>query len=257
MADRTGQEALPALVEVGQLRGDLHDHSTWSGDGRSSMEDMVAAAAGRGYAYFAMTDHAENLRINGINRAGMLEQRKQLRALQEQYPDMRLLHGAELNIGIDGDVDYDAEFLAGFDWCVASVHSHFRRPPDQQTARLVTAMRNPNVHAIGHLSGRKIGTRPGIEFDLDVVLDMAIETGTAIEINSDLNRLDATAEVVREGARRGVTFVISTDAHMVKELDNVRNGVRQARRGGLPPDQVANTWDLDRFLAWIQQQRSA
>lgn len=257
MADRGVEDQhLPALVEVEHLRGDLHDHSTWSGDGRSSMEDMVAAAAERGYAYFALTDHAENLRINGINRAGMLEQRKQLRKLQDQYPDMRLLHGSELNIGIDGTVDYDADFLAGFDWCVASVHSHFRRPPDQQTARLVAAMRNPNIHAIGHLSGRKVGKRPGIEFDLDVVLEAAVETGTAIEINSDLNRLDATADVIREGARRGVTFVISTDAHMVKELDNARHGVRQARRGGLPPDQVANTWDVDRFLAWIDHQRS-
>lgn len=258
MADRSvDDQDLPELVAVEDLRGDLHDHCDWSGDGRSSMQDMVAAAASRGYAYFALTDHAEDLRINGINRAGMLEQRKALRNLQDEYPDMRLLHGAELNIGIDGTVDYDAKFLAGFDWCVASVHSHFRRPPDQQTARLVTAMRNPNVHAIGHLSGRKIGRRPGIEFDLDVVLDTAIETGTAIEINSDLTRLDATAEVVREGARRGVTFVISTDAHMVKELDNARHGVRQARRGGLPRDQIANTWDVDRFLAWIEQQRSA
>jgi DNA polymerase (family X) len=258
LADRSDKSThLPEPVTVEHLRGDLHDHSDWSGDGRSSMEDMIAAAADRGYAYFALTDHAENLRINGIDRAGMLEQRKQLRKLQEQYPDMRLLHGSELNIGIDGTVDYDDEFLAKFDWCVASVHSHFRRPPAQQTARLVAAMRNPNVHAIGHLSGRKIGTRPGIEFDLDVVLDTAVETGTAIEINSDLNRLDATAEVVREGARRGVTFVISTDAHMVKELDNTRHGVKQARRGGLPPEQVANTWDVDRFLAWIVHQRSA
>lgn len=250
-ADPEDDTPAPRLVALEDLRGDLHDHSDWSGDGRSTLAEMVAAAADRGFAYFAITDHAEDLRINGISRAGMLDQRRQLREMQDQYPDMALLHGSELNIGIDGTVDYDAEFLAGFDWCVASVHSHFNRPVAEQTQRIVTAMRNPAVTAIGHLTGRKLGRRPGIELDLDQVFDAAIETGTAIEINSDLNRLDASAEVVREGARRGVRFTISTDAHMVRELDHHRHGVRQARRGGLPVDQIVNTWDVDRFLAWV------
>lgn len=250
-ADPDDDTPAPSMVSLEDLRGDLHDHSDWSGDGRSTLADMVAAAAGRGFAYFAITDHAENLRINGISRTGMLDQRRQLREMQAQYPDMALLHGTELNIGIDGTVDYDAEFLAGFDWCVASVHSHFNRPVAEQTQRIVTAMRNPAVTAIGHLTGRKLGRRPGIELDLDQVFDTAIETGTAIEINSDLNRLDASAEVVREGARRGVWFTISTDAHMVRELDHHRHGVRQARRGGLPVDQIVNTWEAERFLAWV------
>ena len=218
---------------------------------------MVAAAAERGFAYFALTDHAEDLRINGIDRAAMLAQRRVLRELQEQYPDMRLLHGAELNIGIDGTVDYDPEFLTGFDWLVASVHSHFNRPVAEQTARVVAAIRNPAVTAIGHLTGRKLGRRPGIELDLEAVFDAAVETGTAIEVNSNLNRLDASADVIREGARRGVRFVISTDAHTTRELDNHRHGARQARRGGVPADQVVNTWDLDRFLGWIDDVRSA
>lgn len=247
----------PRLVQVEDLRGDLHDHSDWSGDGRNTIEQMVAAAAERGFAYFALTDHAEDLRINGIDRAAMLAQRQVLRELQEQYPDMRLLHGAELNIGIDGTVDYDPEFLTGFDWLVASVHSHFNRPVAEQTARVVAAIRNPAVTAIGHLTGRKLGRRPGIELDLEAVFDAAVETGTAIEVNSNLNRLDASADVIREGARRGVRFVISTDAHTTRELDNHRHGARQARRGGVPADQVVNTWDLDRFLGWIDDVRSA
>jgi DNA polymerase (family 10) len=256
--DRTDPDTSPPrLVELDDLRGDLHDHTTWSGDGRSSLPDMVAAAATRGHAYFAITDHAEDLRINGISREQMLEQRRILRQLQEQVPDTRLLHGAELNIGIDGSVDYDPEFLAGYDWLVASVHSHFRRPVAEQTHRIVTAMRNPAITAIGHLSGRKLGHRPGIELDLDAVFDAAIETGTAIEINSDLHRLDATAEVIREGAARGVRFVISTDAHHTRELDFHRHGVRQARRGGVPADQVVNTWDVDRFLAWVDDVHTA
>ncbi len=238
------------------LQGDLHDHSDWSGDGRASMEEMVAAASDRGHRYLAMTDHAENLRINGINRAGMLKQRAELRELNERFPHMTLLHGAELNIGIDGSLDYDEEFLLGYDWCVASVHSHFRRPVEEQTARIITAMRHPAVNVIGHLQGRRVGKRPGIELDVDAVLDAAVETGTALEINANLDRLDATAEVIREGASRGVTFVISTDAHAPNELAYHAYGVRQARRGALDRAQVANTWDPDRFLAWARDQRS-
>jgi DNA polymerase (family X) len=256
-ADLDTDDTGPRLVEVDDIRGDLHDHSDWSGDGRDTMEDMIAAAADRGLDYLALTDHAEDLRINGISREQMLEQRDQLRALQESHPDMRLLHGAELNIGVDGSVDYDPEFLEGFDWLVASVHSHFRRPVEEQTARIVTAMRNPAVTAIGHLTGRMFGKRPGIDLDLDAVFDAAVETGTAIEINSNLARLDASADVIREGAHRGVRFVISTDAHAVEELDNLRYGAMQARRGGVPADQVVNTWDLDRFLAWVDDVRSA
>jgi DNA polymerase (family 10) len=247
---------LPEPLTVGHLRGDLHDHSDWSGDGRATMEAMVAGAADRGLAYFALTDHAENLRINGIDRAGMLRQRRELRELNERFPDLVLLHGAELNIGVDGSLDYDHEFLMGFDWCVASVHSAFNRPVAEQTARVVAAMQHPAVNVIGHLQGRRVGKRAGIDLDLDAVLGAALETGTAVEINSNLDRLDATAEVVREGARRGVTFVVSTDAHAVHELDFHRYGVRQARRGGLPPDLVANTWDTERFLAWARDVRA-
>jgi len=247
---------LPDLVTVEDLRGDLHDHSDWSGDGRSSLDEMVAAAAERGLSYLAITDHAENLRINGVDRAGMLRQRKELAQLQERHPDLRLLHGAELNVGRDGSLDYDEQFLLGFHWCVASVHSHFRLEPDEQTERVVAAIRHPAVNVIGHLTGRRIGKRPGIELDVEAIFDACVETGTALEINCNLDRLDAAAEVVRDGAARGVTFVVSTDAHHTQELDYHRHGVRQARRGGLDKAQIANTWDTDRFLEWAGAKRS-
>jgi DNA polymerase (family X) len=246
---------LPTLVTLEDLRGDLHDHTDRSGDGRASLEQMVAGAVERGHQYLAITDHAENLTINGISREQMLEQRRELEELEERRGDIRLLHGAELNIGVDGTLDYDAEFLAGFDWLVASVHSHFGRDVEEQTARVLAAMRHPSVTAIGHLHGRMLGRRPGIELDLDRVLDAAVETGTAIEINSNLRRLDASAEVIRAGAARGVTFVISTDAHAVNELDYLRHGVANARRGGLPREQIANTLDVDRFLGWVADVR--
>jgi DNA polymerase (family X) len=248
---------LPDLVTREHLRGDLHDHTDRSGDGRASLEEMVAGAVDRGHAYLAITDHAENLTINGISRAEMLAQRRELRELEQRRGDIRLLHGAELNIGVDGSLDYDAEFLAGFDWLVASVHSHFGRDVHEQTARVLAAIRHESVTAIGHLQGRMLGKRPGIELDLEQVLDAAAETGTAIEINANLRRLDASAEVIREGAARGVTFVISTDAHAVPELDNLRYGVANARRAGLGHEQVANTWDVDRFLAWVADIRAS
>jgi DNA polymerase (family X) len=253
-AERGG---LPRLVTVEDIRGDLHDHTDLSGDGRASLEEMVQGAVERGLQYLAITDHAENLTINGVGRDAMLEQRRTLRALEQRRGDLRLLHGAELNIGIDGTLDYDAAFLAGFDWLVASVHSHFTRPVAEQTARVVAAIRHPSVTAIGHLTGRMIGRRPGIDLDLEQVFDAAADTGTAIEINASPHRLDASASVIREGARRGVRFVISTDAHAVAEFDRLRFGVSNARRGGLEVAAIANTWEVDRFLAWVDEVRSA
>jgi DNA polymerase (family X) len=248
---------LPDLVTLEAMRGDLHDHTDLSGDGKDPLEDLVAGAVERGLHYLAVTDHAEDLRINGVSKAAMLEQRRRLRELEQERGDITLLHGSELNIGLDGSLDYDPAFLDTFDWLVASVHSHFRRPAAEQTARLVAAIRHPAVTAIGHLSGRMMGKRPGIEFDVEQVLDAAAETGTAIEVNSNLRRKDATAEVIREGVRRGVTFVISTDAHTVVELDLLRHGVHHARRGGLTRERCANTWETERFLSWRDQVRAA
>jgi DNA polymerase (family X) len=242
-------------VRVEDLRGDLHDHTDLSGDGRDPLEDLVAAAVDRGLEYLAITDHAEDLTINGVSREAMLAQREALRELEQQRGDIALLHGAELNIGRDGSLDYDDDFLAGFDWLVASVHSHFRLDVEEQTARVVAAIRHPSVTAIGHLTGRLLGQRPGIDLDLEQVLDAAAETGTAIEINAALPRLDASVAVIREGARRGCTFVISTDAHAAAELDRARFGAAQARRARLQRAQVANARPRELFLAWLEERR--
>ncbi len=237
-------------LTVNQLRGDLHVHTDLSGDGDDPLEEMVAAAAARGYEYLAITDHAENLAINGASREEMLEQRDRVRRLQARYDTMRLLHGVELNIGPDGSLDYDAEFLAGYDWCVASVHSHFDLPASAQTARLVAALEHPSVNVIGHPSGRMLGKRPPIDFDVDAVLVAAEATATALEINCNLARLDASAELIRRARERPVLFVVSTDSHRVGELGYTRWGVAQAQRGWARPEQVANTWPVDRFLDW-------
>ena len=247
--------ALPRLVEIQDIRGDLHDHTDRSGDGQASLEQMVVAAHERGLEYLAITDHGVNLTINGVNRDEMLKQRSEIAELQERFPDLRLLHGCELNIRIDGTVDYDAAFLAGFDWCVASVHDNFERPAAEQTVRLITAMQNPAVHAIGHLSGRMIGRRPGIEFDLEAVMEAAALTGAAIEINGAHERLDATPEAIRVGIEFGVHFVISTDSHHPSEMRRMEWGVANAQRAWLTPDRVINTWPVEDFLAWKDSQQ--
>jgi len=246
---------LPALVELAQIRGDLHYHSDRSGDGRSTLEEMTEAALARGYEYVAFTDHGEDLAINGSPREVMLEHRDRIRALQEQYPDIRLLFGCELNIGPKGDLDYDAEFRREFDFCVASIHSHFDLPRDEQTARILTALSDPSVNAIGHLSGRYIGRRPGIDLDVEVVLEALAVTGVALEINGALDRLDASTEVARLAMSGEVDFVIDTDSHHTSDLVRMGYGVTYAQRGWVTTERVVNTRPLDGFLEWAGRRR--
>jgi DNA polymerase (family 10) len=247
--------ALPRLVQEGDLRGDLHVHTDLSGDGREPLEGMLTAAAARGYEYLAITEHAEDLGPNGVSREQLLAQRARLEALRARFPAMAVLHGVELNIGPDGSVDYDPAFLAGFDWTVAGVHGQFDLDAETQTRRIVSAMRNPAVNAVAHLTGRRIGLRPGIDLDIEAVLAAAEETGTAVEINCHLDRLDASTEVLRAARGREVVLVIDTDAHDARELGNTTWGVRHARRGWVGPDRVANTWPRERFLAWVAAHR--
>lgn len=247
---------MPRLVEVDDIRGDLHVHSTWSGDGRSPLDEMVAAATARGLDYIAMTEHAEDLRINGLSRDQVIEERKEIDRLRTEYPQLTILHGSELNIGSDGTVDYDPDFLQTFDWCVASVHTHFDLSESEQTQRLLTAMENPAVSAIGHLTGRRIGHRPGIALNAQAVFEAAIDTGTALEINGHLHRLDVPAELlVTARNSAALRFVVSTDSHHTTEFENVRWGVSNARRGWVERDSVVNTLPLAEFLDFVAAKR--
>jgi DNA polymerase (family 10) len=246
---------LPALIERPQMRGDLHYHSNRSGDGRSTIEEMVEAALAHGYEYVAFTDHGEDLAINGSPREVMLEHRDRLRAVQEKYPDLRLLFGCELNIGPDGSLDYDPGFRFEFDYCVASIHSHFDLPRDRQTARILRALHDPAVNAIGHLSGRYVGRRPGVDLDIEVVLEALEVTGVALEINGALDRLDATADVARLAMARDIDFVIDTDSHHVSDLVRMDYGVSYAQRGWVTTDRVANAKPLEEFLTWAGRRR--
>jgi len=248
---------LPRLVGIGDIKGDLHVHSTWSGDGRSSLDDMVAAAADRGLGYLAITEHGEDLTINGLSRREVKEEGVEIARLRLQYPDMTILHGAELNIDPAGGLDYDYDFLMELDWCVASVHSQFDLPAAVQTERLLAAIAHPAVNVIGHPTGRMIGRRPGIEFDLDAILDAAAATGTALEINCHLDRLDLPAELLRSARGRGdVRFVISTDSHHTREYGHLQWGVANARRGWIDKRNIVNTWPKAKFLEWARRSRS-
>jgi DNA polymerase (family 10) len=241
---------LPVPIRIEDIRGDLHVHTDRSGDGRSSLTAMVDAAAERGLEYVAITDHAEDLTMNGLSRADMLDQHAEIEALRAVRPEMAILHGVELNIGADGSIDYDAEFLELFDIGVASVHSHFDLDPAAQTGRIIAAMENPAVTVIGHPTGRKIGSRPGITFDLDAVLEAAAATGTALEINSSLQRLDLQANFLRRAVDMpGVQFVISTDSHHTSGFANLRWGVSLARKGWVDVSSVLNSLPKSEFLA--------
>jgi DNA polymerase (family 10) len=246
---------LPDLVTEQDLRGDLHTHTDLT-DGVSSLEDMVAAAAARGYEYYAITDHAPDLIMHRMTDEKMLAQREQVRKLGESTR-MTLLHGSELNIGPDGTVDWPADFLAGFDICVASVHSHFGQPREEMTRRFVRACENPYVNVIGHPLTRIIGRRVPVDVDLDELFAACARTGTALEVNGSPHRLDLPAEHVRRAKEAGVKFAIDSDAHATVELDRPRYGTGTAQRGWLTADDVINTWPLGRLRTFLRKGRSA
>jgi DNA polymerase (family X) len=245
---------LPDLVSESDIRGDLHTHTDLT-DGVATLEEMVQAAAQRGYAYYAVTDHAPNLFMQRMSDDKMRAQRAELRAMAGRYPNMRLLHGTELNIDPDGGVDWPAEFLAGFDLCVASVHSHFTQPRGEMTRRLVRACENPYVNIIGHPTGRLIGRRPAVDVDVDELFQAAARTGTAIEVNASPDRLDLADEHVYRARRCGVRFAIDSDAHATTHLVFMRYGVGTAQRGWLTADDVINTWPLRRLRTFLRKGR--
>ncbi|GHK03248.1 DNA polymerase/3'-5' exonuclease PolX [Streptomyces sp. Y2F8-2] len=246
---------LPEVVTERDVRGDLHTHTDLT-DGLASLEAMVEAAAERGYAYYAVTDHAPNLYMQRMTDEKILAQREELRALDGAHHGMRLLHGTELNISAEGDVDWPGAFLAGFDLCVASLHSHFDLDRRAMTRRLVRACENPHVNIIGHPTTRLIGKRPGVDADWDEVFAACARTGTALEINAQPDRLDLCDEDILRARQHGVRFAVNTDAHSVLHLAHLRYGVGTAQRGWLTADDVINTWPLRRLRRFLAKDGS-
>ena len=245
---------LPDVLVRTQIRGDLHTHTKLT-DGLATLDQMLDRASALGYVYYAVTDHAPNLFMQRMTDEKMLAQRKEVRALQPRYPKLTILHGSELNIDPEGNVDWAPEFLEGFDICVASVHSHFGQSKDEMTRRVVRAMENPFVHVIGHPTGRKINQRPPIDLDLEEVFKAAARTGTALEVNGYPDRLDLKDEHILWAKRHGVKFAVDTDSHATTHLDLMRYGVGQAQRGWLTRDDVINAWPLSRLRAFLRKGR--
>jgi histidinol phosphatase-like PHP family hydrolase len=243
------------LIRVAGLRGDLHTHTDLT-DGIVSLEGMVAAAEARGYEYYAVTDHAPNLVMQRMTDEKMLAQRAELRALADTA-GVALLHGTELNIAPDGSVDWDADFLSGFDICVASIHSSFEQDRATMTKRFVTAAENPFVNVIGHPLTRKVGRRPPVRVDLDALYAACARTGTALEINASPDRMDLPPEHIAAARDAGVKFAVDTDAHSLVDLTNMRYGVAAARFGGLTTEDVINAWPLGRLEEFLRKGRSS
>jgi DNA polymerase (family 10) len=227
------EHALPDIVELGDLRGEMHCHSTWSADGKNSLEEMARTAKSRGYRFLCITDHSHYL------RDGKLEaQWKEIEAIDGRLSSFRILRGIEVNIRADGSLDVDDDVLSGLDWVVASLHTSFDRSP---TERIMGAMDNPHVDCIGHLTGRRLLKRDGAPVDVERVVAHAVETGTALEINSQPDRLDLRDTHARLAGEAGVLIPITTDAHSVGALGYAELGIAQARRAWLTKEQVLNT----------------
>ena len=224
---------LPELVEVGDLVGELHCHSSWSSDGKASIEEMARAASALGYRYLALTDHSHYLREERLEA-----QWREIEEVNARVEPFRVLRGVEANIKADGTIDVADELLAELDWVVASVHSAFDR---NVTERVLAALDHQHVHSIGHLTGRKLNRRDGAEIDVPRVVARAAETGTALEINSQPDRLDMRDVHARLAGEAGVMVPVTTDAHSTRALGYRELGIAQARRAWLTKEQVLNT----------------
>jgi len=247
--------AIPVLVESGDLRGDFHMHTTYS-DGDDTLEAMIAAAAARGYEYHAISDHSGGRGRFGMDPQAVRAQRHEIRTLSERY-GIQTLCGSEVDILPDGSLDYDDGVLAELDIVIGSVHSAVRQSRDEMTARLIRACENPYVNIIGHPTGRRFEGFPGYEFDYDAVFAAAARTGTAMEIDGQAARLDLPAALARKAKGFGVTFSLDSDAHRTGDLGATQFAVGQARRAGLVAGDVLNARPLEGVRAFVARKRMA
>ncbi len=240
---------LPSLVTCDNLKGDLHVHTDWS-DGAASLEQMVNSAYNKGYQYIVITDHSKSLRIaNGLSERELADQIEEINKINEQFHDLKVFTGTEVDILKNGELDFSQEILNRLDFVIASIHQDFDAPGGVITDRICKAMECPAVSAIGHPSGRILGKRPGHELDMERIFNYAAATNTVLEINSSIDRLDLSEEVILLAQDRGVKFLISTDAHSETALKDIEYGVYVARRAWLKPEKIINTYDIQDFQA--------
>ena len=245
---------LPVPVALSDLRGDFHMHCTWS-DGANSLEEMIASAAARGYAYHSISDHSWGRGPLGLGPNHLRMQREKVRALGDRH-GVRTLCSAEVDLLPDGSLDYEPAVLAELDIVIASVHSHMNQTRDEMTRRLLRACEDPYVNVIGHPTGRSVDGFPGYEFNYDAVFAAAARTGTALEIDGHPNRLDLPSALAHRARAFGVTFALDSDAHASADLANVAYAVGQARRAWVTRDEVLNARPLEDVLAFVAAKRA-
>jgi DNA polymerase (family X) len=240
------------LIRLEDMKGDIHMHSTWS-DGGYSIEEMAEACRARGYQYMAITDHSQYLKVaNGLTKERLLKQGEEVQRLNEKYDDFTILRGIEMDILPDATLDFDDEFLASLDFVIGSIHSSFSQDRETIMERLKAAVENAHVDMIAHPTGRLIGRREGYDVDVDMLIQLAKETGTILELNANPNRLDLNVENLKKAQANGVKIAINTDAHNLDMLEDMAVGVRAARKAWLECDTVVNTWDIDKLLTYLK-----
>jgi DNA polymerase (family 10) len=248
---------VPDLVTIEDIRGDMHSH-TVATDGRSTLEQNRARAAELGYEYLGCSDHAYELRmVGGLDISDLEEQWERIDELNGSGGGGPiLLKAIELNIDDEGGVDYPAEILARFDYCIASLHHGFNQSREQATRRTLVAMENPYVDIIGHPTGRLLGRRDPFALDMEAVIAKAAETGTILELNAHPERLDLNDVHLRMARKAGVRIVINTDAHEATQFNHIRWGVATARRGWIGATEVLNAQSLDVMRSWLKRNRA-
>lgn len=240
-----------SFISPEDILGDLHLHTTWS-DGAGSIEEMVQAAIERGYKYMAITDHSKFLRVaNGLYENRLKRQIEEIISIRDKYPDFYIFTGTEMDILPDGSLDFDDEMLSKLDFVIASIHSSFNQTEEQIMHRLYQAMENPFVNLIAHPTGRILGGRAGYAVNVEKLIEKAVETGTALEINANPHRFDLSAKWARIAEEQGAILSINTDAHNIQGLNHMGYGVSVAKRGFIQKDTVINTWSLEKLKAFI------
>lgn len=244
------------LISLEGIKGDLHMHSSWS-DGAHSLEEMAEACRARGYQYMAITDHSQFLKVaNGLTQERVRKQIEEVRKLNAKFDDFTILTGIEMDILPDGSLDFDDQLLSELDLVIASIHSSFSQPQEKIMERLKAALENPHVDIIAHPTGRLIGRRDGYDVEIEMLIQLAKETNTALELNANPNRLDLSASYLRMAQDAGVKLVINTDAHQIDTLSHMEIGVSTARKGWIKESSVLNSLDLHSLLDYLHQRHN-
>lgn len=247
------QEGEITPLTVADIKGDLHMHTTWS-DGAYSIQEMVEAARKRGYSYIAITDHSQYLKVaNGLTPERLREQRKEINRLNELYDDITILAGVEMDILPDATLDFDDEMLQEMDIVIGAIHSSFSQDREKIMKRLIQALENQHVDIIAHPTGRLIGKRQGYDVDLEMLIEVAKRTNTALECNANPYRLDLSAEWLKKAQDAGVKVVINTDAHQIDTMEHMAIGVATARRGWIKKENVLNAWSIEELKAFLNR----